>query len=615
MATPTSSATSPSPPMAYLSHTPPTPQPMIMSTTSDILDREQRQKAIQKFLARAELSGVTRALRARLSYASYKATHNIPHVPLRDLEAQSSQNQAASFNRTIAAKRKASGPPQYYYAPSTPGPSSGSPATGNARKGAPGAMLPPSSVNSPRSHYPSINGQPASAAHGEMASSSRHPSSTAPNLYTSILAPPPAKQARTIHNANDPPVPAPTRPAPSPRPRLHKSPRTEVGRSHVKSRHSDKSSKSTSSPDHRRAKRASADKGKRKQASVRVDADGDVDMKAAATLTSLLLHSRPSIGSASSPRSSIDGSETGSTLSYSHFAQSSARTTTGSIGAPSSIPGPSTPSTDAPLRHRTPPPSSAPVQDQITPHAAHSDKEAADLMLFLATSPSPARPSKGKDHAAFQILSGEPTRPKGRVLFQSGSASEQPSGESSGAPAASSLQLPSTLARSGEGSFVSSISSIGSELGGNRDAPSPPTRAISTTPGPQQLLPPPPLSSRAPSAPSSPGMAKQSVPGAGSPRPSSQAPSIDFNIHEFINASPSPRNVVAQGHKPNHSLRADVGRKLFEEEQMRYAAQGMTGMGNPHTVGGFAPQNVEARGESQPIPPQTWNAGINIAQT
>ncbi|KAH6913341.1 hypothetical protein BKA70DRAFT_719487 [Coprinopsis sp. MPI-PUGE-AT-0042] len=619
MATPTSSATSPSPPMAYLSHPAPTPQPMMNTSSNDPQDRDQRQKAVQKFLARAEISMVTRALRARLSYASYKATHNIPHVPLPDLEAQSNHNQAQAFSRTIAAKRKASAP--YYYTPTTPGPVSGSPATGTLRKGQPGAMGPPSSVNSPRAHYGYTNtGQPASATHGEMASSSRHPFNTAPNLYTSILAPPPAKQARTIHNANDPPVPAPTRPAPSPRPRsAHKSPRTEVGRSHVKSRHSDRSSKSTNSPDRRRTKRSSADKGKRRD-SARVDADGDVDMKAAATLTSLLLHHRPSVGSASSPRSSLDGSETGSTLSHSHFAQSSARTM--SVASPGSAPA-TTPLAPAetPLPQRTPPPTIDVATEHSTtprPVATEKDSEAADLMLFLATSPSPARSSKPRDQTTFQTLGGgDSARPKGRVLFQSGSGSDYPSGESSGG--AGLLQPPSALLRNGEGSFTSSLSNLGAESGGSRSAPSPPMRTISSAAGaaPNQLLPPPSLTPLLPAAPSSPAPSKSSV--SSSPKPSSQGTPIDFNIHDFINASPSPRSTtVPQAHKPNHSLRADVGRKLFEEEQMRFAALGKSPIMSHLVVagGGGGSPGGDPRGEGQhpSIPRQTWTAGIDIVQ-
>lgn len=98
--------------------------------------------------------------------------------------------------------------------------------------------------------------------------------------------------------------------------------------------------------------------------------------------------------------------------------------------------------------------------------SAPDDNEAADLMLFLATSPSPARPSR---------------RPldlnnKGRILFPS------------------SEDTPSDLRH------------------------------------PQQQDP-------------------------------------DFNFNDFINASPSPS---AHPHRRNASLRADVGRRLFEEEQSRH---------------------------------------------
>ncbi|CAE6424223.1 hypothetical protein ACGC1H_002615 [Rhizoctonia solani] len=54
----------------------------------DADEQAQRQKAIDTFLARTEFSKLARVLRARLSYASYKATHNIAHVPLTSLEHQ-----------------------------------------------------------------------------------------------------------------------------------------------------------------------------------------------------------------------------------------------------------------------------------------------------------------------------------------------------------------------------------------------------------------------------------------------------------------------------------------------------------------------------------------------
>jgi hypothetical protein len=63
-----------------------------------------------------------------------------------------------------------------------------------------------------------------------------------------------------------------------------------------------------------------------------------------------------------------------------------------------------------------------------------------------------------------------------------------------------------------------------------------------------------------------------------SPR-SSGGQTSEFNLSDFINASPSPLRVgagqaqslsLSQGaQKPSLGLRADVGRKLFEEEQMK----------------------------------------------
>jgi hypothetical protein len=62
MTTPSSSATTASPPMAFL-HTPPVSLvATIGSGGIDVTEREVRQQAIQKFLARAEISKVSTAL-------------------------------------------------------------------------------------------------------------------------------------------------------------------------------------------------------------------------------------------------------------------------------------------------------------------------------------------------------------------------------------------------------------------------------------------------------------------------------------------------------------------------------------------------------------------------
>jgi len=454
-------------------------------------------------------------------------------------------------------------------------------------------MAPPTSVSSPRTHPSNAPGTPGYANYNETVSAQRH-TPQAPSLYASILAPPATKQARTIHNPSDPPVPPPSRPEPSPRPRAPKaSPKTESSRSHGKAKQSSKPVKAPVSPNRRRAQGGSIDKGKRKQNAedMSVDGDGDVDMKAAAALTSLLRHhNRPSIGSASSPRSSIDGSEVSSAYSYSHFTQSSTRSSAPSVpNHLSAVPSSSNIAAEPSARTQTPPPyaSTNPAQ-HASPRAAPTDSEAANLMLFLATSPSPARPANkdSKDMAAYRTLGGNTgLRSKGRVLFPSTSAMEL-THEDNVAASGGTSHRPPGLTRGGESSFTSSISSIGGELGGGNkagssDIHSPKNRSTHTRTGSfggdgiPQLLPPAPLP--LPSGSTSPAGRKDpasrnnifGVSGGNGP--------LEFNIHEFINASPSsPARSAhhAQGtgtHKSNLGLRADVGRKLFEEEQMRHA--------------------------------------------
>ncbi|KAG6919166.1 hypothetical protein DXG01_008464 [Tephrocybe rancida] len=569
MATPSSSATSPSPPMTFIQH--PSGQPQATASSfMDPGDKEQRQRAVQKFMARAEISTITRALRTRLSYASYKAAHNIHHVPLRDLEAHSqSQSQTASFSRTIAAKRKAAGNNNNYYNnPATQSPHGATHGSSSLRRGGSGSMLPPSTTSSPRTYYPAVNGSAYATTSNNDSGSMSRPANTSQNLYTSILAPPPTKQARTIHNAGDPPVPASSRPVASPRARAPKRNTADLGRSQAKSRKLDHGS-SPQSPNSRKVKKPPADKGKRKQqqgSHVDPDTGGDVDMKAAATLTSLLMHHRPSMtGSASSPRSSIDGSEAGSAYSYSHFAQSSARTiTAASPPAPTSAAASTSNLTEVSVRSQTPPPPApaASPEKSTTPRPAPTDSEAANLMLFLATSPSPVRPTNkdSRDMAAYRALGGGPPgvlRDKGRVLFASGSGADLM--DTSKAPA---------LTRSGDASFTSSISSIGGELGGGN-------AATSTLPPPSQLLPPPSL----PSHKSAIGSPSHNARNA-SPRPTYPQGPVEFNFNDFIHGSPSPsRGPVVPAAKANLGLRADVGRKLFEEEQMRHALSGVQSPG------------------------------------
>jgi hypothetical protein len=285
--------------------------------------------------------------------------------------------------------------------------------------------------------------------------------------------------------------------------------------------------------------------------------------------------------STTSPRSSVSaGSDSGSIQSFSQFAQSSAWTTTTVPSAESSFA----------LRNTTPPPlSSTPSHSMSsvlsdvggTPRApAPSDNEAANLMLFLATSPSPARPTTnrdkdGKDGLAYRALGGGPgLREKGRGLFAGAGAgsddgrplmSEGSFGSSSGGDVCmSDGELP--LRR-----FESRLSiSAGHDLsGGGLSASMEPTVVppTPTAPTPAQLL------NNSWPSPSSYGHADSEL------TPRLQAPptpgSLSFNLNDFINVSPSPATPMhsqdgdfKQG--LGTSMRADVGRKLFGEEQGRH---------------------------------------------
>lgn len=502
-------------------------------------------------------------------------------------------------------------------------------------------------------------------------SSSGAESSTHRTLFSSILAPPGPTVARTILNANDPPVAAPIRPAMSPKVRNAKVVRSiaESTRAQAKSRRQPKDKGKTGGRSSRKAAAATA-----------TDADGDVDMEAAATLTSLLLNHRPSIAGS-------DTSEPGI-----HSAHSQAQSLPGR-----SYPHPHPPSSTASLnasnntsyRSNTPPRTSnnsnTPNVGQTTPRPAPTDNEAADLMLYLATSPSPARPGGSKnarDAAAFRALGNPNTanpnangnnvmRAKPRVLFPT--TQTQSSGEPNNSPDDSNLGSGRRGSRAGLGrndSFAgSSMSSIGSEMGvrgfdnRDRDRDRDRDRNSSTSqqqqqllpPSPAHLLPPPSLPphshSHSYSQPqshsqgggiqhqqnqqqftSSPSSLRQESSSSSSPRPMNTGDrgNGEFNFNEYIHASPTrygasgsgpgsssmpihthphnshhahthaPLHVLGQGHpnalpfshgsslasgstsnsnstsqsqlqqqKSNLGLRADVGRKLFEEEQIR----------------------------------------------
>ena len=493
----------------------------------------------------------------------------------------------------------------YNDGPATQGNNISHHSSGSARKG---AMAPPTTI-------PSSNSRSHQASPGKRESMSAN---AAQSLYASILAPPPAKRARTIHNPEDPPIPAPAR-------MTNGTSRNRRRLSHPEgtthSRTASESQPYSSVAENTRAHTRTGKDPKRKSATKRgkasnqrhdvntsnVDSshDVDVDMKAAATLTRLLHHSRNSITSLSaiSPRSSLSASsDVGSSHSLSQFAQSSARTTTAQTSLASSqelsqtgsIARPATPphSSDTRLASRT---NSFPEGGS----ASATDQEAIKLLYFLHESPSPARPSTvrnrdGPDATGIRTLSeNSDLKAQGRVLF---SASSGPSDIASAYP---------MLTRD------NSTSSVSSSAANEPPAPRPLTRQptlVIDPPVGDVILPQhsdpvnlagistdvPPMTKVTPPTPIEPSQMSQLLPPPSSPQRTAQTSSsvqplsplsdnkahhaapatpgtYTFNLNDFINVSPSPAGPhrTTAPYKQNLS-RSAGGRKLFAEEQAEH---------------------------------------------
>jgi len=243
-------------------------------------------------------------------------------------------------------------------------------------------------------------------------------------------------------------------------------------------------------------------------------------------------------------------------------------------------------------------------------------------MLYLATSPSPARASGSKnsrDAAAFRALgnpnpvnnanNGNMMRAKPRVLFPT--TQGEPNHDDSN-PGSSRRGSRGSLGRND--SFAgSSMSSIGSDMGArtsDRNNPTSPQHLPPPSTHGAHLLPPPSLPTHghphhsSSNFPSSPSTLRQES--SSRPTPSDRHPGaggqVDYNFSEYVHPPPAPRFIAggggggpmhpgsnnshahaqaqAQAHAPSPSLqksnlglRADVGRKLFEEEQIRLQHQ------------------------------------------
>ncbi|CAL1717177.1 unnamed protein product [Somion occarium] len=592
MTTPSSSTTTPSPQLRYMQSGAAIPPQTVATNGIETSDREDRERAVQKFLARAELSKLTRGLRTRLTYATYKATHNLAHTTLHDLEAKT-ENQPTLY-RTPSGRNN-----NYYNNPATQGNSAMIPASTSRTTPRKGTMAPPPPVTA----------------------------SATQSLFASILAPPPAKRARTIHNPQDPPVPPPAKPKPASPPK--KTPKGKGAAANAQ----------------QKPKTRKDDKGKRKESGGRainrvpstssqnVMVDEEMDIKAATALTSLL-RSRPSMSAAtSSPRSSISAtSDPGSLHSFPHYAQSSARTTTAPASGLSSnehsftMPyGRSTPPPmsqmqshvrDSDMRfhgNSTPKPQGRPQRrpgEPSTPQAP-SDTEAADLMLFLATSPSPARLSTARDKEAknmgsFRSLSGNNAL-QGRVLFSGGDDRQGPG--------------PRPLRRDYTGSFSSTLtvateptSEAGYHAGTSEDSimrsPSPPSKPpgqqhdepmhldipqmptitppTPTDQPPQHMPAPPPTSTSAEinTVQIDPSSSTQVASSADQRLSMPAPPTPGFSYHDFLNVSPSP--AVALGSASRLTGRnSEIGRRLFEEHSAvpGNSRDGMAGHSSPLGAG------------------------------
>jgi hypothetical protein len=253
------------------------------------------------------------------------------------------------------------------------------------------------------------------------------------SLYAEMLAPP-AKQARTIHNPGSPLISAPDRQQPRPvvrrssRHSVDESSRTTRGASSSRPRAHSHTTASGRSADSR-------DKGKgreRSETRSRGAPPGEDDVKAAATLTSLLMQSAARSGLPASPRSVTSDLRTTPSMATAQlppsnsprFANAVMRTSTPPVMNIAPGVGATTPKRTTSTRSDTSTTSQGP--------GAPTDSEAADLMLFLATSPSPStreRARRGSESDfGIRSISSDGLRAKGRVLFggAEGNASAQP---------------------------------------------------------------------------------------------------------------------------------------------------------------------------------------------
>lgn len=334
------------------------------------------------------------------------------------------------------------------------------------------------------------------------------------SLFASILAHPPAKRARTIHNPEAPPVPAPSLHGETPsrkstkkvakRGKVSKGLEVEEtsrlqGRSRKGKEKEERSLVATPTPlrSPRRYGRGRANStASAASGSTRLEGDGTstselTDMRAAATLTDLLFSSR----NPGSPRSATSASRlegTGRGTGHGHVRTGSNL----SIGSHLEDERTATPTSVHPSFHLSaashgqrlgPPPSFQPnifgsqsSSGHLSPHPSsqpqsQTDNEAADLMLLLANSPSPVRPSPSASRTQ------DKERERGvhaasRVLFPSAASMSAASAASAAGKSTSSQPLNERERRDGSASPAeteraseSGTSSAGSPISSEKD--------------------------------------------------------------------------------------------------------------------------------------------------
>lgn len=236
------------------------------------------------------------------------------------------------------------------------------------------------------------------------------------SLYAEMLVPQ-AKQARTIHNPELPHVvPEPSRPPPAPIARrssrhsvdegARRSPRTTASSSRPRAHSHTAHASTTRSPKAR-------DKGKGREVP-----PGEDDMKAAETLARLMMTGSSALPG--SPRS-VASDVSMRSVSTVGGAGNAAFTGLARTRTPP-VPGPGSIGATTPKRTNSSRSDGSAGGGGIPGAGAPTDTEAADLMLFLATSPSPATRERARrgsesEFGGLRSLSSDSLRAKGRVLF------------------------------------------------------------------------------------------------------------------------------------------------------------------------------------------------------